>query len=447
MKKKFTYLPLIALFLLATGFVVLRYTQKEKKKAQVVFEFKKRGNPDANNEEWLRMYKQVEAHQDKLRLSPGDVKSMLAIANTFIQEARISGNYAYYDAAAMKYVNDVLEKDPANFEASVLKGYLYLSQHHFSEGLDMAEKARRLNPYNAFVYGVLVDGHVEMGNYDSAVANADRMVSIRPDIRSYSRVAYLREIYGDYPGAIEAMQMAINAGAPGEESTAWARIQLGRLYENTGDTTKAENEYRLAIIERPGYAFGLAGLGRLAAHNSRYTEATDYFLQALKQTDDNSFKEELAEVYGLSKNEKKSREVKSEIIKSLANHAKLGEEDEDIGHYADRELAFAYVSTGEYEKALGHAWKEYNRRPENIDVNETVGWVLYKKGDYVKAHTHMINALKTGSKNPTLICRAGLVHIKSGDIKKGKELINQGLTGNPVISTSLKQECLSVLAN
>ena len=44
--------------------------------------------------------------------------------------------------AAMKYVNEVLEKDPQNFEALAFKSLLYLSQHHFSDGLAFAEKAR-----------------------------------------------------------------------------------------------------------------------------------------------------------------------------------------------------------------------------------------------------------------------------------------------------------------
>jgi hypothetical protein len=54
----------------------------------------------------------------------------------------------------------------------------------------------------------LVDGNVEMGNYATAIEEADKMISIRPDIRSYSRASYLREIHGDYPGAIDAMKLA-----------------------------------------------------------------------------------------------------------------------------------------------------------------------------------------------------------------------------------------------
>ena len=33
----------------------------------------------------------------------------------------------------------------------------------------------------------------------------------------------------------------------------------------------------------------------------------------------------------------------------------------------------------QFEKALEHALAEYNRRPKNIDVNETVAWVYHQK--------------------------------------------------------------------
>ena len=62
-----------------------------------------------------------------------------------------------------------------------------LSQHHFSDGLAMANQAVAINSYNAFVYGLVIDGNVETGNYDEAVKNSDKMVSIRPDLSSYSQ--------------------------------------------------------------------------------------------------------------------------------------------------------------------------------------------------------------------------------------------------------------------
>ena len=114
--------------------------------------------------------------------------------------------------------------EPNNFEALTFKALIHLSQHHFTEGLEVAERAKKINPYNAFIHGILVDANVELGNYTAAVAAADKMISIRPDLRSYSRISYLREIHGDYKGAIEAMQLAVDAGVPGEEGTEWARF-------------------------------------------------------------------------------------------------------------------------------------------------------------------------------------------------------------------------------
>ena len=59
------------------------------------------------------------------------------------------------------------------------------------------------------------------------------------------------------------------------------------------------------------------------------------------------------------------------------------------GHYADKEMAYAYLAVDNYDKAIEHALLEYNRRPDNIDANETVAWVYYKKSDYSESGIHI----------------------------------------------------------
>ena len=130
--------------------------------------------------------------------------------------------------------------------------------------------------------------------------NADKMVSIRPDMRSYSRMSYLREIHGDHAGAIEAMKMAVEAGLPGDEATEWTRVQLGHLYENTGDLKSAEMNYVMSLQYRPGYAYAIAGQARIATASGDYDKAITYYLQADSLVNDYSFKEELAELYRLT---------------------------------------------------------------------------------------------------------------------------------------------------
>ena len=152
-----------------------------------------------------------------------------------------------------------------------------MSQHHFADGLAVAHKAQQVNPYNAYVYGLLVDGNVEMGNYDTAVSYADRMVSVRPDLTSYSRVSYLREIFGDYNGAIKAMQMAVEAGGAGDEHTEWSRYQLANLYQKTGNYNKADTLYQLSLTVRPDYAYALAGLAQIEVAQKDYTKAINLY--------------------------------------------------------------------------------------------------------------------------------------------------------------------------
>jgi len=88
---------------------------------------------------------------------------------------------------------------------------------------------------------------------------------------------------------------------------------------------------------------------------------------------------------------------------------------------------------------------EYNRRPANIEVNETVAMVYYRKGDYGNALPYIETALKTNCKKPELLCLAGLIYAKNGDKTKAKSFLEKGLENNPIINHALKMECTDVL--
>jgi len=445
MKKNAIYSFTIFLFLLAAVGIFFKYKHDETKKENKTFPVLARKGAASATEEFKSVQARSTALLHTIQSKPEDNKAKIALATLYVQEARASGNYMYYDQAALKYVNLVLIKEPKNFEALSIKALLMLSQHHFAEGLKIAEEAKTINPYNAFIYGLIIDGNVEMGNYTAAVENADKMVSIRPDIRSYSRISYLREIHGDYPGAIDAMKMAVSAGLPGDEGTEWSRVQLGHLYENTGDMKNAAMYYTIALDNRPAYAYALAGLARIAVASGNYQKAIDYYLQADSLVNDFTIKEELSDVYNASGEKEKSGTLANAVINGMNAAAANEKKDDSSGHYSDRELAYAYLKVNQFGKALGHALLEYNRRPENIDVNETLAWVYYSKGDYAKALPFAKVALKTNSQNPTLLCRMGLIYFKNNDKLTAAKLLKAGLAAHPNINTKLQMESESTL--
>jgi len=445
MKKSRIYLICIILFVAAVIAIVINYNRKEKENENKTFTLLPRRGQAANSKEWKFAKRQADSLLAIIKEDPTDTKTNLKVASLYIQEARVSGNYKYYDIAAMKHINNVLKEAPDNFTALVFKSLIYLSQHHFAEGLATAHQAQQINPYNNYVYGLLVDGNVEMGNYDSAVIYADKMVSVRPDLTSYSRVSYLREIFGDYKGAIQAMKMAAETGGPGDEHTEWTRVQLAQLYEKTGDFKTADSLYQSSLFLRPNYPYAIAGLARVALAAKDYNKAIAYYENADALIKDNSIKEELADAYRLAGQNKKADETANKVIEELSEDAEAANSDESIGHYADRELAYAYLKVNNKDKALEHALAEYNRRPQNIDVNETVAWVYYNRGEYAKALPYVKAALKTNSKNPVLLSRAGLIYYKAGDKQMAKNLLQQVPQTNAYVSNELKAETLPAI--
>ncbi len=447
MKSKSIYGFTIFLFLMAACGIFFKYKNDETKKENRMYPVLDRKGMASETDEFKAVLKRSTGLLNNLKAKPGDVKTSLALASLYVQEARASGNHMYYDQAALKYVNAVLAKEPQNFEALSMKALLMLSQHHFAEGLKIAEEAKTINPYNAFIYGLIVDGNVEMGNYTGAVENADKMVSTRPDIRSYSRISYLREIYGDYPGAIDAMKMAVTAGLPGDEGTEWCRVQLARIYENTGDKRNAEMYYDMALENRPGYAYALTGLARIATALNDYPKAISFYLQADSLVNDYSIKEELADAYKAAGEKEKAAALAGNVIDGMNDAAAKEKRDDSSGHYSDRELAYAYLKVNQFDKALDHALIEWNRRPDNIDVNETVAWVYYSKGEYAKALPYVQAALKTNCMNPTLLCRMGLIYFKNADKTNAGKWLRAGLKANPDINIELKAAAAKALAS
>ncbi|MGL5890275.1 MAG: tetratricopeptide repeat protein, partial [Bacteroidia bacterium] len=389
--------------------------------------------------EWLNTKAAIEGLLAELEENPDNYKVMLQLVQAYIQEARNTGDHAYYDKAALELCERILKKEPNNFETLCCKATVELSQHHFSEALATATKAQKINADNAFIYGLLCDAYVELGNYTEAVKMADKMISIRPDIRSYSRISYLREIHGDLPGAISAMKLAVAAGYPGLEQTAWTRTVLGHLYESIGALDSAALQYQLALNERPDYPFALAGLGHIANAQGKYADAEKNYVKASQLMTEYSFSEALIDVYENSGQTAKAKTATDNTLE-LLGPGSGDEEDEGHGHYADKELAYVYLKAGDNAKAMEHAKLEYARRPANIEVLEMMGWVNYKSGNFAEADKYMTQAMKTNCQSPELLCRAGLAAIKNGRTGVGSSLIQKAFAGNPFIAQGLRKE-------
>ncbi|MEL6987638.1 MAG: tetratricopeptide repeat protein, partial [Bacteroidota bacterium] len=324
----------------------------------------------------------------------------LVLAQLFMKEARITGEHGHYYPSAIKMLDYILENEHQNqdlkFRALVNKTGVLLSLHEFKSAYQSANQAYAMNPRNAQLLACLIDANVELGNYEKAVQVADQLMRIKPDLKAYSRVAYLREIHGDVNGSIEALQLAIEAGLPGTEEHAWAAQTLAELYLLYHQDKEAKQVLQALLETRPDYPFAIAALGDIEKSKGNLKGAEQHYKLAINVIPEVGFYVQLASLY---KQQNRLEELKYLVDTILM----MLEEDIESGHNMNMEYASLYLDILDNPvNALDYTLTEYQKRPANIDVNRMLSKIYKAMGEQEKSIQYKQAASITNSSHPEL---------------------------------------------
>ncbi len=375
--------------------------------------------------------------QERIRRRPTHVESYALLGGAYLQRARETGDSSFYNQADA-VLDEALKRDPQHLEALLGKGALALARHEFREALALGEQARQLHPDVPRVYGVIGDAQIELGLYDAAVETIQTMVDLRPDLGSYSRVSYLRELHGDLPGAIEAMQQAIRAGGSTAENSQWVRVQLGNLYFNHGELGTAETHYAAALAGLPDYVPALAGLARVRAAQQRYDEAIKLLNAATQRVPLAEYVIALGDVYARS-GDKQQAEQQYELVKAIDKLAASNGVNTDLEtalFLADHDI--------ELQASLAKARAAYAARP-SIHSADVLAWTLFKTGDYAAAEQYAAEALRLGTQDPLKLFHAGMIATARGHDEQARTYLLQALQLNPHFSLLYQDQAVSLL--
>ncbi|MBK9108885.1 MAG: tetratricopeptide repeat protein [Saprospiraceae bacterium] len=351
--------------------------------------------------EWENIQSEYGSYRDQIIHQQDEVQARIKLAELFCNEAKITGEHPYYYPLALAQYDSALailngKETDETFRSLSGKASVFLSLHHFEDALQIGKKALALNAHNANIYGILTDANVELGNYTEAITYADKMVSIRPDIRSYSRISYLRELHGMTPEAIDAMKLAIQSSYPGTEDRAWAMVTLAHLLYDNQAFQESQNVVDRILSERPLYPFALEIKAMLEIQKGNQEEAEALLKQAISIIPEVSFQIQLAEIY-------KSQHRDIEFNNALQSIYEMMKEDSDKGHNMNLELAQLYLDLGnEPQKALELALKEYQVRPQNIMVNLLLSKIYLKQSKIENSKKHAIVASATNFEHQEL---------------------------------------------
>jgi tetratricopeptide (TPR) repeat protein len=375
---------------------------------------------------WSNNERMIPVLQGRLRNEPGNPHVHASLGLAYLQKARETGDPNLYPKAELLFEQALL-KWPDHLDALIGRATLAASRHDFEMARDIGRKAIAIEPRSAAAHGVLVDAFTELGDYKAAISTLDKMVKLKPDLASYSRIAYMRELHGDVTGAIAALEMAIRAGGPGSENTAWCIVQLGNLYLNSSRTAEAEAAYRAALGQFPSYVHALAGLARVAVAQKQLHAAANYYRQAIDRVPLPEFLIGLGETY-LVLGKKAEGLAQFDLVSAIEDLQRRN------GVEVDFELAMFHAEhTGQPESALAVARREYQRR-QTIKTAEVLAWTLYRSGKHFEAESAIEKALTLGTKDPFLHYHAGMIFLATGREKVAAEHLEQALHWNPGFS-------------
>ncbi len=396
-----------------------------------------RTNDSNVSAEYLNAQRTVDYYREQIRKNPGDPKNYVELAQVFLQEARVTGKDHEYVLNAIKLVDRALELDETNLEAKLTKANIFLTQHKFEEAKKIGEWAAKKYPYSSSAYAILTDTYVELGEYEKAVKASDKLLSIKPDLRSYSRASYIRELHGQKESAISAMRLACDAGVTGQENRAWTLYNLGNLYLQIGKIDTAAFIFNGILQERPSYAFAHAGLSKVMTARKNYSLALEHLIKAFELMPEHSFIEQKADLYLAMGNKEAEKKLVNEVIVSL-------KVDEENGWNIDLEFArFCLNHNVNIKEAFVRAEREYKRRGNNVEVKTIYAWSLYKMNDLNKVAKIIDGAVKFDSLNPLTRYYAGVIYSALGRndfaIRHLEKSLTKGFACNPVFYAVAQQ--------
>src|SRR5918996_2257322 len=307
---------------------------------------------------------------------------------TLQQQARVSGNPALYPRAE-RALSEALRLDPRN--ASALRGLsaLAASRHRFQESLVLARRARALEPEVAAVYGLIGDASLELGRYREAFAAFDRMAALKPSTNAYARISYARELTGDLPGALAAMELAVDAAGVGEPA-AWTRTLTGNLLLSARKPAQAERRFQAALAFVPDYPAALSGLAEIRVARGHLRGAVALYRRAAAGAPVPEFAASLGDALDrLGRRQEAERAwQRAEELELLfaANGGRnlLETAEFDLNH--DRN----------FRSALERARRGRAERP-SVEGDHVLAWALYKNGLCAEARRVSLRSLRLGT--------------------------------------------------
>jgi len=367
-------------------------------------------------------------------------------------KARIQVARGARDDAIAEY-NEVLKLRPRLPIAQAALANLYLAAGRPDDALREAQAALAVNPSNGDA--MLVQVRVLLGkrNVTAAKPPLTRLATAYPKSPVVqAQLGVLHALENDRPGARKSFEQALAMDPANEEAlmglvgmdlseqnarAARTRIEsavakrpdnvgvllvAARAYATMMDKPLAEKTLKRAIDVSPSTYEAYDLLGRLYASEGRAADAINEFNKLVERQPNSVAAHTMIGVLLEIENKRDEARKRYEQVLALDSRSPV----------AANNLAWIYAETGgNLDLALQLAQTAKEQLPDTPEVDDTIGWIYYKKGIQTLAIASFRASVDKDPKNATYQTHLGLAYAKNGDMLKARETLGNALKADP----------------
>jgi tetratricopeptide (TPR) repeat protein len=358
--------------------------------------------------------------ETRLAASPDDSGAKVVLAEALLRQARLTNSGALA-ARAEQLLRENLRDDPGDYDAGRLLGATLLSLHQFADAVETARHARDARPDDAWNYGVIGDGHLELGRYDEAFEAFQTMMDLRPSAAAYARASYALELQGRIDEALDAMRRSANATSPRDaEGLAWTTVHIGDLLFRLDRLHDAASQYRLANRIFPDHPYALMGLAHLAAAQHRDDEALALAQRVLDRAPSLSVAAFIGDVH--ARNNRDADAERFYLAAEIIGRESSTNDESLAGFLAERGRRVPEaVAAAEAAAALR----------QDVRTLDALAWAYFRAGRLIEAREASAKALRTGSREKQFLYHAAAIEATLGNPKKARDLMARALPRGP----------------
>ena len=364
--------------------------------------------------------------EEQVRSRPDDAERLTQLGFAYQLRWRETADASYLPRSEAA-LRRALRARPQDANAVLGLGSLALIRHEFRKALVHGREARLLLPGSGRPYGVIGDALVELGRYDAAFAAFQRMVTLRPGLSSYARVAYARELTGDPFGALDAMRLALDAAAGQQEAAAFTLVEIAKLELALGRTRQAARDARTALRILPGYPAARLELAHIEASRGRYGRALAEargVVNAVPTQQAVALYADLLDRSGRHSEARRQRTTVAVIDRLLQAN----------GVQIDLEAAVYRADQGLRPRQTVELARRARLARPSIYGDDALAWALARAGRCREALPLARSALRLDTKDPLLYFHRGYAEGCAGDRDAMREWYERALALNPEFS-------------